>query len=134
MTIKPIIEYQGWDEWANKFKPIKNKFRDPQHEEIIFETYGEELEFVQAQDPRYVWTNIQGEMSDLIVAGYAYVNRLHYYITEVPWEDEDEYALISVEIECACYDEDREDNGGEFGDANCKECEGYGLVTQYVGE
>ena len=122
-------EYQGWQEWENKFKPIKNHFRDPQHEEIIFETYGEELEFVKSQDPRYVWTNIQGDMSDLIVAGYAYVNRLHYYITEVPWENEDDYALLSVEVECECYDEE----SGE-GKPDCIECEGYGLVTNYVGD
>lgn len=134
MTIKPVIEYQGWSEWENKFKPIKNHFRDPQHEEIIFETYGEELEFVKSQDHRHVWTNIQGDYSDVIVAGFAYVNRLHYYITEIPWESEDEYALISVETECECYDEDREDNDGEFGDPKCPECEGYGMVTKYVGE
>jgi len=126
-------EYQGWDEWEAKFKPIKNHFRnDP--DEIMFETYGEEWEFVQKQDPRNVWTNIQGDMSDLIVAGVAYVNRLHYYITEIPWENEDDYVLLSVEVECECYDEDREDNDGEFGDANCPECEGYGLVTKYVGD
>ena len=141
MTIKPIIveqpkytEYQGWTEWEAKFKPIKNHFRDPQHEEIAFETYGEEWEFVKSQDPRYVWTNIQGDMSDLIVAGFAFVNRLQYYITEIPWENEDDYVLLSVEAECECYDEDREDNDGEFGDANCPECEGYGLVTKYVGD
>jgi hypothetical protein len=139
MTTQPIdtpayTEYQGWSAWENKFKPIKNHFRDPQHNEIMFETYGEELEFVKAQDPRYVWTNIQGDYSDLIVAGFAYVNRLHYYITEIPWENEDDYVLISVESECECYDEDREDNDGEFGDANCLECEGYGMVTKYVGD
>jgi hypothetical protein len=140
MTIKPIIveqpkytEYQGWTEWEAKFKPIKNHFRDPQHEEIAFETYGEEWEFVQAQDPRYVWTNIQGDMSDLIVAGRAFVNRLQYYVTEIPWDNEDDYVLLSVEAECECYDEDAYDDGG-FGNPNCPECEGYGLVTKYVGE
>jgi hypothetical protein len=126
------IEYQGWKAWEEKYKPIKNKFRkDP--DELSFETYGEELEFVKSQDPRYVWTNVQGDMSDLIVAGYSYVNRLSYYITEVPWENEDEYALLSVEEECECYNEDGYDNG-EMGRANCPECEGYGLVTKYVGE
>jgi hypothetical protein len=133
MTIKPIIEYQGWSEWEAKFKPIKNHFRDPQHEEIAFETYGEEVEFVKAQDPRYVWTNIQGDYSDLIVAGYAYVNRLQYYITEIPWEDEDEYVLLSVEEECECYNEDGYEDG-ENGKQDCVECEGYGYVTKYVGE
>ena len=122
-------EYK-WSDWEAKFKPIKNKFsKDP--DEVMFETYGEEWEFVKAQDPKYVWTNIQGDYSDLIVAGIAFVNRLSYYITEIPWENEDDYCLVSVETECECYDEDREDNDGEFGDANCPECEGYGYVTKY---
>ena len=139
MTIKPIVvpepthtEYEGWQAWENKFKPIKNHFRnDP--DEVMFETYGEEVDFVCTQDNKYVWTWIQGDMSDLIVAGYHYVNRLGYYITEVPWDDEDDYALLSVEVECECYKEDGYEDG-EFGDANCPECEGYGLVTKYVGE
>jgi hypothetical protein len=126
-------EYQGWTEWEKKFKPIKNHFRDPQHEEIAFETYGEEWEFVKAQDPKTVWTNIQGDMSDLIVAGVAFVNRLQYYITEIPWENEDDYVLLSVEEECECYNEEGYEDG-ESGDINCLECEGYGHVTKYVGE
>lgn len=126
---KGEITYSAWEE---KYKPIKNHFRDPQHEEIIFETYGEEWEFVQKQDPRYVWTNIQGEMSDLIVAGFAFVNRLHYYITEIPWTDEDETVLISVDVECECYSEERAEAGGDYGDTDCPECEGYGYRTEYV--
>ena len=126
MTIKPIIEHQGWHNWAEKFKPIHNHFsNDPDQD--MFETYGEEVEFVSKYDPKYVWTYLQGDMSDLICAGYHYVNRLGYYITEVPWDDEYDYALLSVEIECDCYDEET----GE-GKDECPECEGYGMVTKYV--
>ena len=133
MTTSDYTEYQGWSQWEAKFKPIKNHFRNPQHEEIAFETYGEEYEFVKAQDPKYVWTNIQGDYSDLIVAGFAYVNRLQYYISSVPWENEDDYVLLSVEVECECYNEDGYEDG-EMGRADCEKCEGYGLVTNYVGE
>jgi hypothetical protein len=94
----------------------------------MFETYGEEVEFVQSQDPRYVWTNVQGDMSDLIVAGYHYVNRLSYYITEIPWEDEYDSVLLSVEVECECYNEEY-----GTGSEDCEKCEGYGLRTEYVG-
>lgn len=125
-------EYQGWNEWETKFKPIKNQFRqDP--DENMFETYGEEVEFVQKADNKYVWTYLQGDMSDLICAGYHYVNRLGYYISSVPWEHEDDYVLLSVEEECKCYKEEGYEDG-DFGDINCEECEGYGHVTKYVGD
>jgi hypothetical protein len=141
MTIKPIeipeptyTEYQGWDKWEEKFKPIKNHLvNDPDQQ--MFETYGEEVDYVTKADNKYVWTWIQGDMSDLIVAGYHYVNRLGYYITEVPWDDEYDYALLSVEVECECYSDDDEvmtSRNNDFGDPSCPECEGYGMVTKYV--
>jgi hypothetical protein len=131
---KEPTEYQGWQKWEDKFKPIHNHFsNDPDQD--MFETYGEEVDYVTKADNKHVWTWIQGDMSDLIVAGYHYVNRLGYYITEVPWENEYDLALLSVEVECECYSEDEEvmeSRNGEMGDPNCQECEGYGLVTKYV--
>ena len=126
-------EYQGWNEWAEKYKPIKNHFR--KHDEYSFETYGEEVEYVKSMHPNFIWTWVDGEMCSLIVAGYSYVNRLSYYITENPWQDENDSVLLSVEKECECYDEEAMDNGErqEYGDPACDKCEGYGLVTEYVG-
>jgi hypothetical protein len=64
------------------------------------------------------------------------VNRLGYYVTELPWEDENDYVLLSVETECECYDEEAMDRGErqEYGDPNCEKCQGYGLITEYVTE
>ena len=129
------MEILGHSAWTEKYKPIPNKFSKYPNE-MMYETYGEEVEYIQSLDPRYVWTNVQGDECDLIVAGYAYVNRLAYYVTEVPWENEEDYVLISVEKECECYSDDeemlvkRDDN---WGDPDCVECEGAGYVTEYVG-
>ena len=119
-------EYQGWGAWADKYKPIKNKFNnDP--DSYMFETYGEEFEFIKEQDFTHVWTWVTGDMCDIIVPGIAYVNRFGYYVTEVPWENDMDSVLLSVEKECVCYDEE----SGE-GKEDCPECEGYGLVTEYL--
>lgn len=120
------MEIQGWYAFADEYKPIRNHFKN---DEIMFETYGEEVEYVRNYDHRYVWTLVSGDMCDLVVAGYSYVNRLGYYITELPWEDEDTTVLLSIEEECECYDENNEDGG----DPECKLCDGYGLITRYVG-
>ena len=127
-------EFQGWFPFVENFKPIPNKFSsDPN--EMLYETYGEEVEFVQNYDPKHVWTLVTGDMCDLIIAGYHYVNRLGYYITENPWDFDDDTVLLSVEEECDCYSEDDEvmaSRNDEYGDPNCPKCEGYGLVTRYV--
>jgi hypothetical protein len=124
-------EYQGWDEWATKFKPKSNHFNNHAYD-FMYETYGEEWDYIKSLDPRYVWTYVDGEMSSLIVAGVAWVNRLGYYVTEVPWENDMDTCLLSVEAECACYDEDRWEETGDAGDPDCGNCEGYGYVTNYL--
>jgi WD40 repeat protein len=139
MTIKPIILEQPkyvsltWKEFEEQFKPIKNHFsNDP--DEIMFETYGEEVDFVLTKDGEHkVWTYADGDYCSYVSSGYHYVNRIGYYITEVAFDPDTEYEIIvSTEEECECYDEDREDNNGEFGDASCEKCEGYGRVTNYA--
>lgn len=123
-----IQEIQGWDAFAEKYKPEYNYINGNTDEyNHSFETYGAEVDYVKSKDDKYIWTRVQGDMSDLIVAGYHLVNRLEYYVTEIPWTDEDEYVLLSVEKECECYDEE----SGE-GKEDCTICEGYGLVTEYV--
>lgn len=114
-------EYQGWDQWAEKYKPV-----GPEDSQM-FETYGADLQTVLGTHHRYIWTWMQGDHSDIICAGYHLVNRLGYYITEVPWTNEDDYCVVSIEVECECYDTNIEE-----GKPDCQQCEGYGLVTKYV--
>jgi hypothetical protein len=127
-------EYQGWDTWAEKFKPKTNHFHN-QENYRMYETYGEEYEYVKSIHPNFVWTLIDGDMSSYIVAGRAFVNRLGYYITENHWQDENDACLLSVEVECECYSDDEdvlEERGDEWGDPDCAECEGAGYVTNYL--
>lgn len=119
-----------WDDWIKKYKPIKNHIVPTNGN--AFETYGAEWEFVKSQDPKYVWTEIDGDMSTLLVAGVGWINRMVYYVCEVPWEDDNEQVLISVEVECDCFDQDKYDEGEDAGDPDCPECEGYGLRTEYL--
>jgi hypothetical protein len=48
----------------------------------MFETYGEELEFVRKAHPRAVWTVMDGDNDDIVVvSGFHYVNRIGYLIS-----------------------------------------------------
>lgn len=79
-----------FDEWLTTYKPIINHI-DPhasfQSDDggIMFETYGDEVEFVKSQSPDKIWMYGDGDDGgSYIWSGWGFVNRLGYFITEVP--------------------------------------------------
>lgn len=77
-----------FEEWVNTYHPI-----DDGH---IFEDGGEEYQDVLEQNPLRVWTLVSTDYGTEILSGFHYVNRLGYYITEIPFNEND---FIWIEIE-----------------------------------
>lgn len=85
------------DDWIKRYTPFVNRFVNESNPHAgwgfdgkphLFETYGPELVFVRKQEPRRIWTLIDGEDGrNWLVAGYHLVNRIGYVVTEEPWED-----------------------------------------------
>jgi hypothetical protein len=82
------------EEWEATYKPIPNhldenaSFQSEGGDGIMFETYGDEVEFVKSQNPNNIWTYTHGESNtSWITSGWGFVNRLGYFITEVPCPD-----------------------------------------------
>lgn len=80
-----------FDEWLEQYKPITNhidpnaSFQDDEGNGIMFETYGDEVEFVKSQSPDKIWMYGDGDDGgSYIWSGWGFVNRLGYFITEVP--------------------------------------------------
>lgn len=80
-----------YDEWLKTYKPIYNhiesnaSFQDETGQGIMFETYGDEVAFVKQQDPACIWTYGDGDDGgSYIWNGWHFVNRIGYFITEVP--------------------------------------------------
>lgn len=116
-----MSKFYTYDAWVDTFKPIKNSL--VKYDQLHFETYGEEYEFVKAQEPNTIWTEVDGEGGTYIVAGWHFVNRIHYYITENPWDDEYTEVPTWVYRRCDCTEEE----GFEDGNPDCAECE-YGDI------
>lgn len=50
---------------------------------------------LNAANPRCIWTWVDGAEDEvIIVAGARRVNRIGYYVTEVPWADEQQQCVI----------------------------------------
>lgn len=93
--------------WINKYVPVRNTI-DPYSswEGTMFETYGEQykrvLDTVNAptwDGERHVWTWVDTDEGTAIVAGFHYVNRIGYFITENPWSDHNEYVEVTKDID-----------------------------------
>jgi hypothetical protein len=82
------------EEWESTYKPIYNhidsnaSFQDESGQGIMFETYGDEVEFVKSQSPANIWMYGSGDDGGTYIwNGWGFVNRLGYFITEVPCPD-----------------------------------------------
>jgi hypothetical protein len=82
------------EEWEATYKPIYNhidsnaSFQDESGQGIMFETYGDEVEFVKSQSPANIWMYGSGDDGGTYIwNGWGFVNRLGYFITEVPCPD-----------------------------------------------
>lgn len=104
------------EEWFDKFKPIPNhldenaSFQTEDGVGYMFETYDDELRFVQSQEPNRIWTYCDGDVSGTyIFQGMRIVNRIGYFVTTVPFNGSKDYQIqISSEDIYEC------DNCGEM--------------------
>ncbi|MFN8928829.1 MAG: hypothetical protein ACK5WQ_00485 [Alphaproteobacteria bacterium] len=98
------------DQFHDFFKPMKNHLNPHASFDwgdgfgTLFETYGQEYEFVKSQPQNKIWTFCNGDDGDFIVSGWHYVNRVGYFITEIAFHDN---AEIEVQLESVDCEEER---------------------------
>jgi hypothetical protein len=75
-----------YDVWLETYRPILNHIEsNSSFDGMMFETYGDEVEFVKSQSPDKIWMYGDGDDGgSFIWSGWGFVNRLGYFITEVP--------------------------------------------------
>ncbi len=96
------------DEWFKTYKPIPNhidknaSFSDGEHG-YMFETYGDEVEFVKSQSPANIWMYGEGDDGGTYIwSGWGFVNRLGYFITEVPCPPDTDIQIQIAEPDLTC--------------------------------
>ena len=100
-----ILIEMDYDEWFDTFKPVPNhidinaSFSDGEHG-YMFETYGDELKFIQEADDNLIWTYGDGDDGGTYIwSGYSFVNRIGYFITERPWVNDVQALVIPADDE-----------------------------------
>ena len=74
------------DEWEATYKPIPNTIvENSSFDGLMFETYGDEVDFVKCWPERQIWMYGDGDDGgSYIWSGWGFVNRIGYFLTEVP--------------------------------------------------
>jgi hypothetical protein len=75
------------DEFEAQYPLIPNHLNpdDTGEDGVIFDTHGQEGDFVHSQDPRTIWTLLEdGDGNSFIASGYHYVNPIGYLVSTVP--------------------------------------------------
>jgi hypothetical protein len=84
------MEY-GDDIFLEKYKPVKNHLDESAGwDGCLFETYGEELDYVQSiaiSNVKKVWTLLDCDGKQFITSGFHFVNRMGFFVTEIEAED-----------------------------------------------
>jgi hypothetical protein len=90
--------------WEDKYKPVQNHINeDASWDGVMYETYGEEYDYVTkvaSVQPHKVWTWVDGDNGTYIINGWHMVNRIGYFITQVPCEFDDQ-----IEVRVDTYDD-----------------------------
>lgn len=110
ITIKTIVnEITTEEEFYELLKPIKNHIDDNASlDGNMFETFGEELDFVRQQENSHVWTYCEEDNTLFISSGYHHVNRLGYLVTENSYQGPEATIIIAEIVD--------DDNDGEIVD------------------
>jgi len=100
-----------FDEWLDTYKPITNhldsnaSFQNEDGSGIMFETYGEEVEFVKSANPNNIWMYGSGDDGGTYIwSGWGFVNRLGYFITDVPFPENTMIQVLVAEPDLTCDD------------------------------
>jgi hypothetical protein len=107
----------NFEEWLEKYQPVDNhldnnaSFQDENGNGIMFETFGDELQYVLSianNEPNQVWTYVDGDDGTYVTNGYHLVNRIGYFITSVPYDDKDGTEPF-LDVLVSSYEEEEED-------------------------
>ena len=91
IVVEKVKRIMTYDEWVQKYKPIKNKFEKTNTFEGCAFDYSEDdqWEFLKQQNPKNVWTLVTEGDESMIISGFHWINRDFYFVTKKEVEIKD---------------------------------------------
>ncbi len=93
-----------FEEADEQFKFMVNNYdENASFEGLMFETYGDEVEYVKSKPHDRIWMYGQGDDGGLYIwSGWGFVNRIGYFISEKPVPDNTIIQIMVGEPDLTC--------------------------------
>ena len=93
-----------FEEADEQFKFMVNNYdENASFEGLMFETYGDEVEYVKTKPQDRIWMYGQGDDGGLYIwSGWGFVNRIGYFISEHPVPDKTVIQIMVGEPDLTC--------------------------------
>jgi hypothetical protein len=93
-----------FEEADEQFKFMVNNYDDnASFEGLMFETYGDEVEYVKTKPHNRIWMYGDGDDGGLYIwSGWGFVNRIGYFISENPVPDNTIIQIMVAEPDLTC--------------------------------
>ena len=93
-----------FEEADEQFRFMVNNYDDnASFDGLMFETYGDEVEYVKTKPENRIWMYGQGDDGGLYIwSGWGFVNRIGYFISEQPVPDNTIIQIMVGEPDLTC--------------------------------
>jgi len=123
-----------FEEADEQFKFMVNNYdENASFDGLMFETYGDEVEYVKSKPHNRIWTYGDGDDGGLYIwSGWSFVNRIGYFISELPFPENTTIQIMVGEPDLTC--DDCGDTLDEEETHNCEETKMQDNPTNEVEE
>jgi hypothetical protein len=93
-----------FEEADEQFKFMVNNYdENASFDGLMFETYGDEVEYVKSKPHDRIWMYGEGDDGGLYIwSGWGFVNRIGYFISEKPVPDNTIIQIMVAEPDLTC--------------------------------
>jgi hypothetical protein len=85
-------DFSSFEEWEEKYTALKNPKSDEDDEglsAVMFDYVDDEYQTVRGHDPKKIWTVRESPYGLILTAGFGWVDRFGYILSEEQFSEED---------------------------------------------
>ena len=92
IEIELCPDFSSFEEWEEKYTALKNPKADEDNEglsAVMFDYVDDEYQTVRGHDPKKIWTVRESPYGLILTAGFGWVDRFGYILSEQAFTEED---------------------------------------------